>query len=208
MLCQHTSLSNTCLIRMLTLTWGKGSTILAETSQSFQALKTSVWKLYQRFSGHSHSHSLQKRLLPITSVLCIVNSFVVVHPVKTHFCIFTFSITCLWLNITSPVFSVTLVVLECDVKHFWAAKEHLVHIFLMGAKVLKIGKNWRPFSPPRWLVNYFLFCSNIHYCALHPLIKFQVSVCSCIVVRIFSLPYANPGFSGISKGKNSWHGVT
>ena len=31
MLCQHTSLSNMSLIRMLTLTWGKWSTILAET---------------------------------------------------------------------------------------------------------------------------------------------------------------------------------
>ena len=60
--------------------------------------------------------------------------FIVVRPVKTHFCIFTFSIACLWLNIISPVSSVTLVVLECDVEHFWAAKEHLVHIFLMGAK--------------------------------------------------------------------------
>ena len=86
--------------------------------------------------------------------------------------------------------------------------EHLVHIFLMGANVLKIGNKLRPFSPPRWLVNYFIFCSNIHYCTLHPLIKFQMSVCSCIVVIIFSLPYANPGYSGISKWENSWHGVS
>ena len=82
---------------------------------------------------------------------------VVVRPVKTHFCIFTFSIACLWLNIISPVSSVTLVVIECNVEHFWAAKEHLVHIFLMGAKVLKIGKNWTRFSPPRWFVNYLIF---------------------------------------------------
>ena len=97
--------------------------------------------------------------------------------------------------------SVTLVVLEFDVEHSLAAKEHLVHISLMGCESAKNGeKNWRPFSPPRWLVNYFIFCSNIHYCTLRPLIKLQVSVCSCIVVRFFPYPTQTLGFQGLARG--------
>ena len=49
---------------------------------------------------------------------CVQLTIFVVHPVKICFCIFTFSIACLRLNIISPVSSVTLVELECDVEHF------------------------------------------------------------------------------------------
>ena len=62
--------------------------------------------------------------------------------------------------------SVTLVVLECDGEHFCAAKEHLVNIFLMGAKVLKIGKKLETFFTTKMASKSLYFFVQI-YTTLH-----------------------------------------